>query len=314
MCPETNEHRRIKEIVLSKLKDLYGAGLKEYPDSGQINDVYIITPNQIEIFVENIWTSTKNNFQRDLNILHRSSANVKILIVNPDILKNDSLVREFEKTRMAERKRGIAISDMIDGSRILAEPKFVDKEFVEIVEKFVKEFKEVKDPISVSPETIIVGRGNWQTYSLFKVYNKTDEIYYQIWIKLTIDTLNILTQNIEIDLPKPKEEFGMQIADIRISCDIVRYNGIDQTGNKAIFLLLSSLNPKEVLSFVLTDKNPSLSSILSQNKVAIRVCGFSKEPSIIISRQGRAGLSFKPPEKFTLQDIVFLIKKDQKRS
>lgn len=285
--------------------------MKEYPNSGQINDVYVITANQIEIFVENIWTSTKSNFQRDLNILHRSSANVKILIVNPDILKDDFLVREFEKTRMAERKRGIAISDMIDGSRILAEPKFVDKEFIEIIEKLVKEVKEVKDPISVSPETIIVGRGDWQTYSIFKVYNKTDEVYYQIWVKLTIDTLNILTQNIEIDLTKPKNELDMQVGDIRISCDIVRYNGIDQMGNKAIFLLLSSLNPREVFSFVLTDKNPTPSSILFQTKVAVKVCDFSREPSSILSKPGSIALSFKPPEKFTLQGVAFRMKRSK---
>lgn len=135
------------------MKDIYGIGLKEYPSSGHFNDVFIITPNRIEIFVETIWTSTKSNFQRDLNILHRSTASVKILIVNPNILKNTSLRKDFEKTRISERQRGIAISDMIDGSQILNDPEFVNVRFVEIVKELVNDVQMKKGPL-ISPSYI----------------------------------------------------------------------------------------------------------------------------------------------------------------
>jgi len=312
LCPETNEHKRIKEIVLARLREIYGTGLSEYPDSGHVDDVYVITPNQIEIFVENVWTSTKSNFQRDLNILHRSKADVKILIVNPKILKNESLLREFEKTKMSEIRRGVAISDMIDGSLILSPPETARNEFVEIVQGLVKEAltrkgMAQKNPISVSPETISWTTGNWATKSLFKVYNTTDEVYFQIWIKLTIEEPTIPSQSIRIDIPKPKDELRMELDTFKISGDIVRFDCVDQKGYNAIFLLLASLDPKETLPFILTSTGSALATVRFPTKIYIKISDFSKEPSKMISRLTNhgeeAGIIFKPPEKVKLQGV-----------
>jgi hypothetical protein len=312
LCPETNEHKRIKEIVLARLREVYSTGLSEYPDSGQINDVYVITPNQIEIFVENVWTSTKSNFQRDLNILHRSKADVKILIVNPKILKDESLLREFEKTKMSEIRRGVAISDMIDGSLILSPPETARNKFVEIVqglekEALTREGRAQKNPISVSPEAISWTTGNWATKSLFKVYNRTDEVYFQIWIKLTIEEPTIPSQSIRIDIPKPKDELEMELDTFKISGDIVRFDCVDQKGYNAIFLLLASLDPKETLPFILTSTSSALATVQFPTKIYIKISDFSKEPSKMISRLTNHGkealISFKPPENVKLQGV-----------
>jgi len=139
MSPESEEHKRIKEIVLENLKTLYGSALKEYPASGNIHDIKAVTSDGISIFVENVWASSKSNFQRDLTILHRSTDKVKIFIVNPKIMKSESFVREFEKTRMTEREKGFQVSDMIDGSKILTEPSYVQNEFSRIVKELVGE-------------------------------------------------------------------------------------------------------------------------------------------------------------------------------
>jgi hypothetical protein len=139
MSPETEEHKRIKQIVSDLLKVQYSSVLKEYPDSGNINDIMAVTKDGISIFVENVWTSSKSNFQRDLNILQRSSAEVKVLIVNPKILSDKSLCREFEKTRMTERRKGFQISNMIDGLKILDDPDYVSTEFSKTVMELVAE-------------------------------------------------------------------------------------------------------------------------------------------------------------------------------
>ena len=76
MSPETEEHRKIKEIVLGKLKEDYGAGLAEYPNVGNVNDAYVVASDGTAIFVENVWTSKRANFYRDLTILQRTDANV----------------------------------------------------------------------------------------------------------------------------------------------------------------------------------------------------------------------------------------------
>jgi hypothetical protein len=137
MCPETHEHLRIKELVLESLRKKYGLGLKEYPDSGNIADVFAITSDGIEIFVENVWTASKNNFYRDLHTLRNSRAFVKIFIVNPEIIKDKRLEREYEKVRFLETKRGIALSKLIDGSKILNDFNYVNQEFIQTVDKLV---------------------------------------------------------------------------------------------------------------------------------------------------------------------------------
>jgi hypothetical protein len=145
MSPESEEHSKIKEIVLENLRSKYGSGLKEYPDSGSINDVKVVTGDGISIFIENVWTSKKTNFDRDLNILLRSRDNVKILVVNPDILREGSLVREFQKTLMTEREKGFQVSPMIDGSKILNDPDYVQNEFGKIVAELVAEARKRSD-------------------------------------------------------------------------------------------------------------------------------------------------------------------------
>jgi hypothetical protein len=140
--PETNEHKTIKEIVLKSMQELFEAGLIEYAHTGHVNDVYVVTNEGIKIFVETVWTSTRSNFERDLNILHRSDADVKLLIVNPEILAKEELFRSYEKTKLSERAKGIAISNMIDGSQIIRDPNFVKNMFQKIVQELVSTIRE----------------------------------------------------------------------------------------------------------------------------------------------------------------------------
>ena len=167
-----------------------------------------------------------------------------------------------------------------------------------------------KDPISVSPGTMILGTGNWQARSLFKVYNRTKEIYYQVWVKLTIDAPDILTRNISIELAKPKDELHMEIGDIRVSGDIVRFDGTDQAGNKAIFLMLASLNPEEIWPFVLTNYSPQIPSATTQPKVFIGICSFAREPSPTLFHPGKqAAFQFKPPENIKVESVSLLMRR-----
>jgi len=144
MPPETQEHKRLKETVSKLLKDKYGASLQEYPETGNIQDVKAVTNDGVSIFVENVWTAKKGNFQRDLNVLHRSTSKVKIFVTNPVILQDSSLVRDFEKTRMTEREKGFQVSVMIDGSKILTDPDYVKNEFNKMVAELVAEARRRK--------------------------------------------------------------------------------------------------------------------------------------------------------------------------
>ena len=124
MSSETQEHNKIKNIVYEALIENFGVGLKEYPDCGNIADSCVINTEGTEIFLEVVWTSTLNNFERDLIILLNSDAEVKILVANPKLL-NPEVSRKFVKTQMAEAKKHVLVCDMIDGSRILYERDFL---------------------------------------------------------------------------------------------------------------------------------------------------------------------------------------------
>lgn len=167
-----------------------------------------------------------------------------------------------------------------------------------------------KDPISVSPGTIILAAQSWRARSLFKVHNRTDQFYYQVWVKLTIDTVDIRTQDISIEPAKPKDELPMEIGPVKISGDIMRINGTDQTGNKAIFLLLASLNPREIWPFVLTNNSPYVPSASTQPKALIGICSFARKPaSTLFQPRGKAAFSVKPPEPIKVESIALLMKR-----
>jgi hypothetical protein len=306
MCPESIEHKKIKEIVLGKLKEMFGTGLNEYPHGGHINDVYVTTPNFGDIFVENIWTSTKRNFEHDLIILHRSPANTKILIVNPKILKTQTLCNEFEKTRMSETGRFVAVSDMIDGSKILNDQQFIDEEFPRIVKELVKK---TLARISITPNTIVLSAGEWQTQSTFKVHNRTDEVYYEIWVKLVVEGLNVTNKDVEIEIVRPKDEVKVKLGNIEWSADITRLNGIDERGNSVIYLLIASLNPKDTITFFARNRKNMKHAGLYQTKLVLSVAGLSQKPASVITKKNAMGKNFTPPEKFKLESVSFKLKK-----
>lgn len=68
-----------------------------------------------------------------------SNAKVKIIIVNPEILKDEFLRRDFMKSKMSQREYNIFVSNMIDGSKILNDPRFVETGFIEIIKKLERE-------------------------------------------------------------------------------------------------------------------------------------------------------------------------------
>jgi len=133
LSPESAEHNKIKTAISEKLKVWTGATLQEYPSSGHELDVYAMTPEGISVYVEIIWSSSKNNFFRDLNLLQTSDAKVKLVVASPEIISKKSCRREFEKVVIAQRKLGIAIhGNLIDGLKIIQRPKYMENDFKKI--------------------------------------------------------------------------------------------------------------------------------------------------------------------------------------
>lgn len=166
-----------------------------------------------------------------------------------------------------------------------------------------------KDPISVSPGAINLGAAGWKAHATFKVHNRIDEIFYQVWVKLTIDTPEIPTQDISIKFPKPRDEHPVEVGSITMSADIFRIDCTDQAENKAIFLNLASLNPREVWTFLLTNNSSYVPPASTQPKAFIGICSFEREPAPTLIQPGKMALQFRPPENIKVSSISLLMKR-----
>jgi hypothetical protein len=97
---ETEQHKKIKEKMQKALQEwLEGAGITEYPHSGQKADAFHVIYNGTTIMVEIIWSDSYTHFLEDLDIIQNSDASVKIVIVNPTILKKERFLHHYDKMR-----------------------------------------------------------------------------------------------------------------------------------------------------------------------------------------------------------------------
>jgi len=125
---ESREHKLLKDVLTVRLKEWFKSPfLHEFQSAGHELDVYGITFEGVKILVEIIWTPSKAQFSNDLNIIQADDADIKIVIVNPDIIEDEKLVRIYEKIRIAEARKGFIWSEMIDGQRILNDMNYLDK-------------------------------------------------------------------------------------------------------------------------------------------------------------------------------------------
>jgi hypothetical protein len=84
--------------MAKKLNDWFGVTIDEYPSSGQELDIFSINSNGIKLMIEIIWTDSRLNFFRDMVLLIRSDAHIKIAVAQSTVVQNSESIREFQKT------------------------------------------------------------------------------------------------------------------------------------------------------------------------------------------------------------------------
>ena len=127
-----------------------------------------------------------------------------------------------------------------------------------------------RESITVSPMTVVLDAGNWQASSLFKVQNNTEEILYQIWVKLTIDHPHIRIQDFTIESPNLTDEPHI---------DVKQMTDEDSAGKKAKYLVIRRLSPGETWQFIITKNSPYVPS--KQSILYATILSFAKEPTPI---------------------------------
>lgn len=169
-----------------------------------------------------------------------------------------------------------------------------------------------KVPISVSPTMFNLQSGEWKATCNFKIQNRTKEIYYDVVVKIGIENHVPLTKDISINLTTSREDLHMQLDDITVSADIFQIRAIDESGNNAIFLYIKSLNPEEVLTFLLKNNSSNPLSEGCRPQASLGICGFSETPSQTSTSPGKVAIAFKAPENIKVESVAFLLKRSAK--
>lgn len=139
---ETPEHRKIKELIESRLREWFGVSVKEYPSVGHELDVFSTSIDGVSVYFEVIWSDSRAHFLSDLNMVQQSDTDVKLVIGSPKVVGNESYVREFAKVVIAQRRIGYHVhGEMIDGSRILHDSGYVDTELKSKVLSLIESVK-----------------------------------------------------------------------------------------------------------------------------------------------------------------------------
>jgi hypothetical protein len=130
--------------------------IQEYPESGQEIDVFGANIDGTKIIVEIIWTPSKAHFLNDLLIISRADADYKCVLANPKILQKSDFVRNYEKTRASEVKKGVLISKLHDAKKALTDEKYLQmvvKEILDAVAQRKLGQSETDKPVQVNGGT-----------------------------------------------------------------------------------------------------------------------------------------------------------------
>ncbi len=165
-------------------------------------------------------------------------------------------------------------------------------------------------PISVSPGVIDFGSAEWKAISSITVSNLSDQVFYQVWIKVGLQSSDVESLDIDLDIEKEKSLLKARVNSIEVSGDVIRYDGIDKSNNKAIYVELAKIDPRNNINFVLRNKSKpeSLDGRLIAN---IAIIDFSSAAKKMMESKDRnkVGLMFSPPEDFTMSSVSMLMQR-----
>ncbi len=142
---ETEQHRRLKELLAEKLKEWFGVCVPEYPSAGHELDIFGVTPEGVSIYIEIIWSPSRTHFLNDINMLQQSDADVKVAIASPEIISKEEFRREFSKVAIAQRREGqVFHGEMLNGEKILQNKGFMDSDLKGLFTQLVAQVAPLK--------------------------------------------------------------------------------------------------------------------------------------------------------------------------
>lgn len=135
---ESDEHKKLKEMFTNFYQDELGATIPEHLSSGHELDIYCVTSDGITIYTEIVWSDSKAHYLSDINMMHRSSADIKIMIGSPNVI--DKFGRQYTKSVIALRRDRYIVPDKIlEGQKYLDENVLLETEFKPFIKTLIKQ-------------------------------------------------------------------------------------------------------------------------------------------------------------------------------
>jgi hypothetical protein len=164
-----------------------------------------------------------------------------------------------------------------------------------------------KTPLSVSPTSIDLGKKEWKTNFVLKVYNKASDPYYQVYVKIRILSQEIELRDIEISSSSRDPTLKFDIGPVAVSTDAYQLRGLDEAGNKAIYLWLQNLDPSETRSFTIKNLHTGYLSDLYDHLAEINLVSFSTEPARILQQKEGIAFPLHLTENFRVASLSIVI-------
>lgn len=166
-------------------------------------------------------------------------------------------------------------------------------------------YKENRPPIIISPPKF-KSAANFDYVEKFKVQNRSNTVFYQIWIKFLSNSDNFDWSNFKIELLDEPDQY-LSLETMKISSFIYMIRGKNNEGLEFRYLVLDHLDNDRKYEFDVEIKNKE------SNKESIiypKLISYSMEPNLKgKNKDGWSVLSFNPPENFTMCGLSVLFRK-----
>jgi len=164
-------------------------------------------------------------------------------------------------------------------------------------------------PISISPNSFRLVAGEWQTKVVLKVYNRTDQVLYDVAVKTSIAVEGVMAKDVRVEPKVTDFELSQKITKYQFSGDLLRVNGKDSSGCEAFVIYIHHLDPKQVLTFAITNTCKQAPTPQFNQHAIISLLGFSEEPSEMLVKEDHAAIRFKTYEDWDATGVEVLVKK-----
>ena len=169
--------------------------------------------------------------------------------------------------------------------------------------------RKLRAPVTISPKQISLKAQPWNIKTTFHVQNRSTEILFDVWIRISMEDCAIRSNDIRIDSGSGEGLLSEKISDISVDYDFVRMDGTDNKGKECIFFIVYSLVPQIPQPFTIEVASKSTLEKNRKPRVLLEAIRYSKEPVKLLRKNNEIAYPFTPPQAFTIKSLSLKMKR-----